>query len=231
MSTKIEWCDETWNPITGCTPISEGCKHCYAGRMAKRLKGRYGYPEDDPFKPGTAHHDKFREPLHWKKPRRIFVCSMGDLFHEAVPYHLIDGVFQIIRACERHTFMVLTKRPDRMLEWADSTNARWDDLLGNLKNLWVGVTAENQKQADYRIPILLKIPAAIRFVSVEPILEPVAIPNGLDWVICGKETGPGARAMEIGWATSLYNQCVEAGIPFFFKNGHGLNQEFPNDKS
>lgn len=170
--TKIPWADVSWNPITGCTPISEGCQNCYAKRMAKRLAGRFGYPKDEPF--SVIYHSiaTYNKPKHWIKPRRIFVCSMGDLFHNDVPFWWIDDVFEMIRQCQQHIFMILTKRPQSMYNWADSTNARSDDLLGNCPNLWLGVSVELQKHGQ-RIIDLLKIPAAVRFVSLEPLLEAV----------------------------------------------------------
>lgn len=249
MATKIEWCQETWNPVTGCTPISEGCQNCYAERMAGRLAGRYGYPKDDPFKV-TVHLDRPASsgPMKWRKPRQIFVCSMGDLFHEDVPFDIPHHVFQTASECQHHTFIMLTKRTQRMLEFSrwmagddDISIAEWP------RNCWIGVTAENQKRADERIPILLQIPAAVRFVSVEPMLGGVNLNQihigndaflsaltgevwtagrgpvesefgrGLDWVICGGESGPGARPMHPGWVRSLRDQCVDAGVPFFFK--------------
>jgi protein gp37 len=226
--TKIEWTDATWNPITGCTPISEGCEHCYAQRMAQRLAGRYGYPKDQPFAV-TVHHDRMVEPLAWRKPRRIFVCSMADLMHEDVPDVAIGDVIGMIKAAPQHRFMILTKRPRRLSAWTWPANA------------WLGVTAENQDRADERLPHLLVMQSAVvLFVSVEPMLGPVNLkrylghpmprpwpvrvsadggcpPRGLDWVICGGETGPGAREMDVQWARSLRDQCKAAGAPFFFK--------------
>ena len=162
-TTKIEWCDSVWNPVTGCTPISEGCNHCYAKRMANRLRERYGYPADDPFRV-TFHTFRLGEPERMKKPRRIFVCSMSDIFHKDVSDDYLDCIFSVITKCSHHTFMVLTKRPNRMLDYIS-------DWPHPMSNLWLGVTAENQARADERIPILLQIPAAVRFVSVEPMLE------------------------------------------------------------
>lgn len=281
MPTNIEWCQETWNPVTGCTSVSEGCTNCYARRMAEtRLRGRCGYPEKDPFRPGLRHPKQWDKPLHWKSPRMIFVCSMGDLFHEAVPLDVIRYVLHTTILCPQHTFLILTKRPERMAEGVDKFIAKWKacyrvDLLEYefpLPNLWLGVTAENQARADERIPILLQIPAAVRFVSVEPMLGPVdltAIDTGktwpgksetaklnalrgytsskraksgilgdpttggasrfidsvnfsrIDWVICGGETGPGARQMDAQWARDLRDQCQDAGVPFFMKKMSG----------
>jgi protein gp37 len=391
--TKIEWTEQTWNPVTGCTPTSEGCIHCYANRMSKRLAGRYGYPAaPDNFKV-TLHPDRLDEPLRLRKPRMVFVVSMGDLFHEDVPFEFIDKVFTIMMLCQQHIFQCLSKRPTRMAEyfksnplarisaegristqarlsvnhsndrqssdhdrstslgmdifqWAnakrhdnqsqewyqgrqqtgelgignnvrtthtcpecaesetpspnwikaskDSLDRRgcnqdsgvacqWNDGQGHcgsiqneaqghignllpqdleayldwpLPNVQLGVTAENQARANERIPILLQIPAAVRFVSVEPMLGAVnlerwmwpthwhhdskyqtpeeAIAAGayaekkpqalvsadarfLNWVICGAETGPGARFMRHRWAEILRDQCRDANVPFFFK--------------
>ena len=239
MPTKIEWADEVWNPVTGCTPISEGCQNCYAWRMANRLRGRCGYPADDPFRV-TLHPERLGEPLRWKEPRRVFVCSMGDLFHEDVPRWMRFEVMDIILQAKQHTFLILTKRPANMKEFFEWYYSKAGRTIETIKNLWLGVTAENQQRADERIPILLQIPAAVRFVSVEPMLGPVDLSlsdgvdlsmsvgtglkpgksyliNSLDWVICGGETGPNARSMHPDWVRSLRDQCVEAGVPFFFK--------------
>ncbi len=238
MSTKIEWCDETWSPITVCSPISEGCMNCYARRMANRLRGRFGYPKDDPFKPATHHgYDKLNQPLKWSKPRRIFVCSMGDLFHDKVQLYDQLDIWRVVEECYQHTFLMLTKRPDRM-EWFFDKMNKW----GILPNLWLGVTAENQQTADERIPILLKIPATVRFVSVEPMLEEINLASYLylyegifygdtrpkiDWIPCGPETGPGARECKPEWIEDLYEQCKVVGVPFFDKRKNYLVREFP----
>jgi len=225
MPTKIEWAEETWNPITGCTPISEGCQHCYARRMATRLRGRCGYPADDPFRI-VYHHKKYGEPLRWKKPRLIFVCSMGDLFHKDVDAGYLSEIFWVMKKAKQHTFLLLTKRPENV----PRHESWWD------KNIWLGVSAENQQRAEERIPILLQIPAMVRFVSVEPILERVNLAKylgerdsftrlpqeqgcsqSLQWCIVGGESGPGARPMHPDWARSLRDQCQSAGVPFFFK--------------
>jgi protein gp37 len=238
MATKIEWVQnqdgtkgETWNPISGCTKISEGCRNCYAERMARRLAGRYGYPEQPHHFDVTFHKDKLDQPLHWKKPKMIFVCSMGDLFHDDVKEEEIMKVFDAMCDAPQHTYQILTKRPERM-KWIvkQYTDYIWQGIPSNI---WLGITAENQEAADERIPWLLKIPAAVRFVSIEPMLGPITFRwakwmsikdhnhldglRELDWVICGGETGPGAREMKAEWAFNLYQQCREADIPFFFK--------------
>jgi protein gp37 len=251
--TRIEWTDMTWNPITGCSPVSEGCENCYALRMAIRLKGRCGYPKDDPFRV-TYHEDRILDPFGWTKPLRIFVCSMSDLFHPDVQDQWIQAVFETILRNKHHRFLILTKRPERMREivrriesdeecsyWdGDESGAEWvtKSFATVFSNVWLGVTAENQARADERIPILLDIPAAKHFVSVEPMLGRIDfedVPVGmfgplrpfggvsentprLDWVICGGESGPGARPMHPDWARSLRDQCQEANVPFFFKS-------------
>ena len=229
--TKIEWTDKSWNPITGCTPISPGCKNCYASRMSKRLAGRAGYPEaPDNFKV-TLHPDKLNEPLKWKKGRMVFVCSMGDLFHKDVPESMIIDVFRVARNCEQHTFQILTKRPERMYRFLTEKcgKGQFSYPFAGLPNIWLGVTCEDQKRADERIPLLLKTPAAVRFVSAEPLLEPIDfgidIGEGvgklaidrLDWIIVGAETGQGKRYMNPEWAEDILNQCDDVKVPFFFK--------------
>lgn len=232
--TKIEWTDTVWNPVTGCTKKSPGCANCYAERMAKRLAGRCGYPADEPFRV-ALHPERLDEPLRWKKPRRVFVCSMGDLFHDDVPTWMRFEVLDIVLQAKQHTFLILTKRPANMKEYFDWYYTKCGRTTETIKNLWLGVTAENQQAADERIPLLLQTPAAVRFVSCEPLLELVDLgqylissqnfffndvperPN-LDWVIVGGETGPNARPMHPYWVMSLRDQCQAAGVPFFLKS-------------
>lgn len=221
--SKIEWTDKTWSPITGCTKISPGCKNCNAERMSKRLKGRFGYPADDPFRV-TLHRNRLKQHLKWNGRLRIFVCSMGDLFHESVPIDFIMEVIDVAVALGMHRFLFLTKRPEKMKfcfeKWFTRKYKNKDIRLPMPNNLWLGVTAENQEMADERIPILLQIPAAIRFVSVEPMLGPVCLGeymHGLDQVIVGGESGHGARPMHPEWVRSIRDQCVDASVPFFFK--------------
>lgn len=183
-TTKISWCDKVWNPITGCSPVSEGCLHCYAKKMAYRLKGRHGYPKDDPFGV-TFHPERLDDPIRWKKPSKIFVCSMGDLFHESIKFEMIKKVLMNAANTKRHTYLFLTKRPQRMKEamrWFTQFAYRGEDGFLEIKlpkNFWLGVSVEDQKTADERIPILLQIPAAKRFVSVEPMLGAVDISRQL----------------------------------------------------
>lgn len=245
--SKIEWLARpgtkpaSWNPVSGCSPISEGCKNCYAERMSKRLAGRFGYPADEPFKV-TLHEDRLEQPLHWRKPRTVFVCSMGDLFHEDVPWEWIERVYAVMQQAKQHTFIVLTKRPLRMGEFLLNVILPSPRYLNKADvpliwpHVWHGVTAENQQRADERIPVLLQIPAAVRFVSVEPALEELylipylrmweGIPSVLDWVICGPETGPGAREMDYDWALKIRWQCQDAGIPFFYKKWNDKETPF-----
>jgi protein gp37 len=280
--SKIEWTDKTWNPVVGCSKISDGCQNCYAERMACRLaamsrtgnaklgnyysvtKGLYSEWLMEEAVSGwngstALVESALNKPLHWRNPRRVFVCSMGDLFHESVPWEWIHRVMFVISKCQQHTFQILTKRPERMAEYFTKLATRptfgeeamdllgWDYKMlkmittyrrgGHLPNLWLGTTCENQDAADHRIPFLLQTPAAVRFVSVEPMLGPVEMEqylcddhytgdliNGpcvhlpsIDWVICGGESGPGARPMHPDWARSLRDQCAATATPFMFK--------------
>lgn len=239
MATKIEWVrnsdgtrGETWNPVTGCTKISPGCAHCYAERIARRLAGRCGYPEAPHHFDVTLHPDKLNDPLKWKKPQTIFVCSMSDLFHESVPADYITHIYEVMAASPQHTFIVLTKRPERIVSVLYGEEGRW--YLGGgdyLPNVWHMTSAENQETANNRIPELLKLYDIswgwpVLGVSVEPMLGAIDLSESigirkylpaLDWVICGGESGPGARPMREEWARDLRDQCREAGAPFFFK--------------
>jgi protein gp37 len=213
MISSIEWTDATWNPVTGCTKISLGCQHCYAERMARRLQAM-GQPNYANGFRVTMHEHALELPLRWRKPRTIFVNSMSDLFHEDVPLSFIRRVFAVIEQAPWHRFQILTKRSARMAELAP--------MLPWPQNLWLGVTVE---AADYtsRVDDLRKVGAAVRFLSLEPLLGPIATLDltQIDWVIVGGESGPGARPMEAGWVRDARLQCVEAAIPFFFKQWGG----------
>ena len=287
--TGIEWTDATWNPVTGCTKVSQGCKHCYAERDWARLSANPATKYSGrAFTDVATHRDTLALPCRWSKPRRIFVNSMSDLFHEAVPFEFIAAVFGVMAAASWHTFQVLTKRPQRALDffaWLDAHPERrhfdtramqkkypgedWHpypffladvtaqhlpfagaglrvDIKGKwpLPNVWLGVSVEDQAAVDERVPLLLGMPAAVRFLSVEPMLGPIDIrmdlshsmamlhagflrggllvPSGermlpVDWVIVGGESGPHARPMHPDWARSLRDQCAAAGVPFIFK--------------
>lgn len=217
QKSAIEWTGSTWNPITGCTKISPGCMHCYAERMAKRLHamGQPNYANE--FKL-TLHEHALDLPLKWKKPQTIFVNSMSDLFHKDVPLSFIRKVFEVMNRAHWHTFQVLTKRADRLQELSDK--------LPWASNIWMGVTVENNDQA-YRIDCLRESGAYLKFLSVEPLLS--AIPNmnldGIDWVIVGGESGPGARPMSPAWALDIRNQCRAVGVSFFFKQWGGVRKK------
>jgi len=235
MSTKIEWATETWNPIIGCSKISPGCQNCYAERMAVRLANmnHVAYyqavtcpgPHQQPNKwNGKTYlvESALNKPFMWKKPRRIFVCSMSDLFHESVPFEWISMVYECVASNPQHTFLFLTKRPERMKSYFDYIQKTFKDAGSQyiqLPNLYLGVTAENQEQANKRIPILLQIPAAKRFVSIEPMLESVTLKqiNYLDWVIVGAESGPGRRECHPEWVSNVVDQCKQSSIPVLVK--------------
>lgn len=215
--SPIEWTESTWNPVTGCTKISPGCKHCYAERMAKRLKAM-GQPNyADGFKLTLQPH-MLELPLHWKKPQTIFVNSMSDLFHEKVPLEYIQRVFDVMRRADWHQFQILTKRAERLLEL--------DPELDWPAQVWMGVSVEN---TDYksRIDCLRRTHAKIKFLSLEPLLGPLKRMNlkGIDWAIVGGESGPGARPIQPEWVTEIRDQCHKAKVPFFFKQWGGVNKK------
>jgi len=217
MTTKIEWATETWNPQTGCTPISEGCAHCYAQRMAKRLAGRCGYPEAPHQFDVTEHPGRLAQPGKWQKPRRIFVGSMTDVFHNDTNLTYMRQILLVIMDTPRHTYMMLTKRA-RIMKLCFNAWSFYE-CPETIKNLWLGITAENQARFNERWADLAAIDAAVRFVSLEPLLGPIDLGNARpDWVIVGGETGPGARPLHPDWVYSLRDQCQEKGIPFFFKS-------------
>lgn len=268
--SSIEWTDATWNPVSGCSKVSQGCKHCYAERLFPRP-----YPGRK-FTDLRVHPERLDQPLRWRRPRRIFVNSMSDLFHEDVPTLFIDAVFGVMAMTPQHTYQILTKRPERMLKYFEIGSGRmfyWALMACNviqqmnacdpedaariahergqrdfpLPNVWLGVSVENQETADERIPLLLKTPAAKRFLSCEPLLGPIDFRwapyaygpvaeisyreylekhgqineyealRKISWVIAGGESGPRARPMHPDWVRSLRDQCVAAGVPFFFK--------------
>ncbi len=290
--TNIEWTDATWNPIIGCSLVSPGCTNCYAMRAAARPAGNPATPHYAGTvttvngKPvwtgaiGVASEATWTKPMRWREPRRVFVNSMGDLFHESIPDELIDRAFAVMSVCPQHTFQVLTKRAERMRDYIDKpcwpreeyiqAQDRWwleeDTELARLarraitphferwehdyltrwplRHVWLGVSVEDQRRADERIPLLLQTPAAVRFVSCEPLLGPIDLNaksrtlgarpgeitedddtygpplggiNGIDWVIVGGESGPDARPMHPDWARAIRDQCAAAGVPFFFK--------------
>lgn len=222
--TKIEWATDTWNPVTGCDKVSAGCANCYAETFSERFRGIPGHHFENGFDL-QLRPEMLDAPRHWKKPREIFVCSMSDLFHEGIPDEYIFKVFMVMAEEVQHTYMVLTKRTKRMAEWC----AKWmpNGIPGHIR---MGTTVENQRMANERIPFLLQVKAAVRFLSVEPMLEKIDIvfphvkfagDTGtrpmVDWVICGGESGPKARSFNIEWARDLRDQCKAVGVPFFMK--------------
>lgn len=260
--SSIEWTDETWNPTVGCSRVSAGCERCYAERVAARgmqeaHRGLTAYGSHGVRWTGEVRllPERLEQPLHWRKPRKIFVDSMSDLFHEKVPDEFIDRVFAVMALCPQHTFQVLTKRPKRMLDYMtyDDGVGRWSFierrakriyretygwifhvgkiLIGPLPHVWLGVSIENQATADERIPLLLQTPAAVRFVSAEPLLGPVDLSVALegtdyellhprkpvDWIIVGGESGISARPCNVEWIRSIVQQCRAAGVACFVK--------------
>lgn len=270
--TGIEWTDATWNPIRGCSLVSEGCRNCYAMHVAHRFSGA-GQPYEGLIT-STSQGPKWngqvklvpevlQQPINWARPRRIFVNSMSDLFHEAIPFEYIASVFAVMEVTTRHTYQVLTKRPQRMLEffkWVEEFESLWPgdrfhehwpahipwkasrngrggyDNCGPAyppRNVWIGVSIEDQKTADERIPLLLQTPAAVRWISAEPLLGPISfegmwVPHHnpawhenmlerVDWMVVGGESGNNARPMHPNWLRDLRDQCAEIGVPFFFK--------------
>jgi protein gp37 len=254
--TGIQWTDKTWNPLAGCSKKSEGCQNCYAIPMAARLESMAIALEADRKNSGRLEHYKgltkktngriewtgqvnvipeaMRIPSKWKKPRRIFVNSMSDLFHESVPSKVLDQVFAVMALTPQHTYQILTKRPDLMADYcnnftieqlrrgAEAAELTVPRVFGKgfcaLPNVWLGVTIENQRAADERIPLLLQTPAALRFLSCEPLLGEVNFADGLpDWVIVGGESGHGARSTQLNYIDSIARQCQAAKVPVFVK--------------
>lgn len=216
-NSKIEWTESTWNPLTGCSKVSPGCAHCYAERLAVRLKAM-GNPN---YKNGfdlTLHENQLSVPLRWKKSKMIFVNSMSDLFHEKVPFEFINKVFETMARAEQHYFQVLTKRSTTLKQMA--CKLIWP------QNIWMGVSVENQDYT-HRIDNLRSTPAAVKFLSLEPLLGPIQDMDltGIDWVIVGGESGPGARPMKEQWVLDIKTQCVEKGVLFFFKQWGGVNKK------
>ncbi|QNJ58116.1 hypothetical protein PP483_gp60 [Gordonia phage Bunnybear] len=260
--TTIEWTDATWNPVTGCTKVSAGCDHCYAETFAERFRGTPGHYFENGFDV-QLRENKLTEPLRWRKPRKVFVNSMSDLFHDAVPDWFIAHVFGVMALAPQHTFQILTKRHARMrsllsaqkvgnwphpfesmvrnaahntrnnfgrADWPDADTVTWP-----LPNVWLGVSTENQQWADIRIPALLDTPAAVRFISAEPLLGPMQLRRewgygpGIDWLIVGGESGRGARPMHPDWARALRDHRDVVGAAFLFKQWGEWAPRGPDD--
>ena len=213
--SSIEWTEATWNPVTGCTKVSPGCGHCYAEAFAERFRGVPGHPYERGFEL-QLRPERLEQPLTWRQPRLVFVNSMSDLFHEDVPEDYIREVFKVMRKAHWHTFQILTKRSQRLVEL--SPRLRWP------KNVWMGVSVENQRWAC-RIDHLRKVPAKVRFLSCEPLLGPLRLDlHGIGWVIVGGESGPRARTMRPEWVRDIRRQCEQAGVAFFFKQWGAHNE-------
>jgi len=220
--SKIEWTDATWNPVRGCTKISPGCAHCYAETFAERFRGVPGHPYEQGFDLRLVPH-KILEPLRWPTPKMVFVNSMSDLFHADVPVNYILAVAEVMRRSPWHIYQVLTKRSSRMRELLASSLR---DVAAS-PHIWWGTSVENRKYGVPRIDDLRNTPAAVRFLSVEPLLEDLGEIDldGIQWVIVGGESGPGARFMEPEWVNSLMEQCNQKGVPFFFKQWGGVRKK------
>ncbi len=221
FNSHIEWTDATWNPVRGCTKISPGCKHCYAETFAERFRGVKGHPYEQGFDLRLVP-SKLEEPTRWKSSKMIFVNSMSDLFHEGVPDAYIERVAEVMVEANWHTYQVLTKRSQRMHDLL-LTKLKFASLQ---KHIWWGVSVENRQYGLSRIEHLRSAPAAVRFLSIEPLLEDVGILDlsGIHWIIVGGESGHGARPMREEWATSLQRQCERNGIAFFFKQWGGVHK-------
>ncbi|WP_053764438.1 DUF5131 family protein [Leptospirillum ferriphilum] len=253
--SKIAWTDATWNPVTGCSHVSEGCRNCYAEREWPRLTRLLQAYSGRSFENVACHPERLDQPIRWKHPRKIFVNSMSDLFHPDVPEDFIRAVFAIMAVATWHTFQILTKRPERMME----VLTRWDyeglvlrsGYGTQLPNIWLGVSVEDQKSAEERIPVLLETPAAVRWVSVEPMIGPVTFRwakwqsgfkmiegrlvrnhldglRRLDWIVVGGESGQSARPMEAEWVRKIVHECREAKVPLFVKQ---LGARFSDEKN
>jgi protein gp37 len=259
--TKISWTQTTWNPVVGCSRVSDGCRHCYAERMDKRIRAAHDQEFREWSAPNAAynvrlHPERLEQPLHWKKPRMVFVNSMSDLFHDAIPAIFITRVFAVMASTPEHTYQILTKRQYRLEALLNEEQFQDDienimgeythaDFVYPLPNVWLGVSVENQRAADERIPLLLQTPAAIRFLSCEPLLESVDLSKwtgetrdfgswsasqaqssrSISWVICGGESGPNHREMNPDWARYIRDQCQAAGVAFWYKQNSGYRPQ------
>jgi protein gp37 len=222
QESSIEWTDATWNPVRGCTKISPGCAHCYAETFAERFRGVPGHPYERGFDLRLVP-EKLNEPLKWLKPRFIFVNSMSDLFHVDVPDEYIVQAAGVMQRADWHVYQVLTKRAARLRELADTALSE----VVSLPHIWWGVSVEDKKYGVPRIRELQAAPVAVRFLSVEPLLEDIGYVDlsGIHWVIVGGESGPGARPMREEWVSSIRDQCLHAGVPFFFKQWGGVQKK------
>lgn len=222
QTSTIEWTDATWNPVRGCTKISPGCKHCYAETFAERFRGVPGHPYEQGFDLKLVP-DKLGEPLKWSSPKKIFVNSMSDLFHTDVPDEYIVQVAHVMEVADWHTYQVLTKRADRLTQMLETQL----QSMAQRQHIWWGVSVEDRKYGLPRLELLRQAPAAMKFLSVEPLLEDLGPMNleGIQWVIVGGESGHGARPMKAEWVINIRNQCLKAKVPFFFKQWGGVRKK------
>jgi protein gp37 len=221
--SPIEWTDATWNPVRGCTKISPGCAHCYAETFAERFRGVADHPYEQGFDLRLVP-EKLEEPLRWRRPRMIFVNSMSDLFQDGVPDEYVVRTARIMEAAHWHVFQVLTKRADRLRRLLGTSLS----FAARQPHVWWGVSVENRKHGLPRVAALRDAPASVRFLSIEPLLEPLGVLDlrGISWVIVGGESGPGARPMEAAWVREIRDQCVDWGVPFFFKQWGGVRKKW-----
>jgi protein gp37 len=221
-NSKIEWTDATWNPVRGCTKVSPGCTHCYAETFAERFRGVPGHPFEFGFDLRLVP-EKLAEPLRWSRPKMIFVNSMSDLFHNDVPDDYVRKVARVMELANWHTYQVLTKRSERLRDMLRSQI----QFVAKLPHIWWGVSVENRKHGLPRIEHLQSSPASVRFLSIEPLIEDLGEVNldGINWVIVGGESGAGARPLKKEWVLSIFRQCREAGVPFFFKQWGGVRKK------
>lgn len=224
--SSIEWTDATWNPVTGCTKVSPGCKHCYAQTFAERFRGVPNHPFEHGFDL-WLWPNRLRLPLQWKTPKRIFVNSMSDLFHERIPDSFIDLVFATMYQARWHNFQILTKRPERMVAYLQTRGP--ENLRREHPHIWLGASVENQKYV-HRAAFVASLPSAVRFLSCELLLGALDLadvlgPDAVNWIIVGGESGHGARPMDPAWASSIRDQCASAGVAFFFKQWGGRNKK------
>jgi protein gp37 len=227
LDSSIEWTDATWNPVRGCTKISPGCKHCYAETFAERFRGVKGHPYEQGFDLRLVP-EKLGDPLRWRTPKMIFVNSMSDLFHDGVPENYIEAIAKVMVTAKWHTYQVLTKRSERLRKLLNSTLS----FAASQPHIWWGVSVEDRKHGLPRVEDLRNTDVAVRFLSVEPLLEDVGKVNlgGISWVIVGGESGAGARPMKKEWVLSLRNQCRRASVPFFFKQWGGVRKSVAGRK-
>jgi protein gp37 len=221
LNSSIEWTDATWNPVRGCTKISPGCAHCYAETFSERFRGVKGHPFEYGFDLRLVP-EKLHDPLSWRKPKRIFVNSMSDLFHNVIPDDYIAQVARVMVEADWHSYQILTKRPARMRDLLENTLR----FAGERPHIWWGVSVEDKRYGVPRIAQLQSAPASVRFLSIEPLLEDLGELNlaGIHWVIVGGESGNGARPMKREWVVSIRKQCSQAGVPFFFKQWGGVRK-------